>query len=216
WRPRTELMDAVSQLPRYLVCSRVTKRPIFAFASGTVRPGDALQVFAFADDYSFGILQSSAHWQWFVAKCSKLKSDFRYTPESVFNTFPWPQAPTEKQIDAIAAAGREIRRIRTEALLTIHGGLRALYRTLDLPGKNPLRDAHTRLDAAVLAAYGFSAKADLLQQLLDLNRAVAAKVGAGDTVIAPGLPPSYPDPARLLTPDCLGAKPCAEPEARLR
>jgi hypothetical protein len=54
-----------------------------------------------------------------------------------------------------------------------------------------------------------------LQQLLDLNRAVARKVpegtqraGAGDTankVISPGLPPSYPDPARLLTADCLGA-----------
>lgn len=94
-----------------------------------------------------------------------------------------------------------------EALLTIHGGLRALYRTLDLPGRNPLRDAHARLDAAVLAGYGFSAKGDLLQQLLDLNRAVAGKVGAGDTantVISPGLPPFYPDPARLVTADCLG------------
>ncbi|MDZ4251373.1 MAG: type IIL restriction-modification enzyme MmeI [Sulfuritalea sp.] len=223
FRPRPELIGKISSLPRYLVCSRVTKRPIFAFVSSTIRPGDALSCFAFADDYSFGILQSSAHWQWFIAKCSKLKSDFRYTPESVFDTFPWPQAPTEKQIDAIAAAGREIRRIRDEALQTMTGGLRALYRTLDLPGRNPLRDAHARLDATVLAAYGFSAKADLLQQLLDLNRAVAAKVpegtqraGAGDTVIAPGLPPSYPDPARLLTPDCLGANPCAELEARLR
>ncbi|MCF8150940.1 MAG: N-6 DNA methylase, partial [Sulfuritalea sp.] len=204
WRPRTELIEAVSQLPRYLVCSRVTKRPIFAFVSSTVRPGDALQVFAFADDYSFGILQSSAHWQWFVAKCSKLKSDFRYTPESVFDTFPWPQAPSEKQIDAIAAAGREIRRIRDEALLTLHGGLRALYRTLDLPGRNPLRDAHAGLDAAVLAAYGFSAKGDLLQQLLDLNHIVGEKLGAGGTATGPGLPPFYPDPARLVTSDCLG------------
>jgi hypothetical protein len=61
------------------------------------------------------------------------------------------------------------------------------------------------------AAYGFSAKADLLQQPLDLNRAVAQKVpegtqraGAGDMATTPGLPPDYPDPARLLTPDCLG------------
>jgi hypothetical protein len=203
--PRPELIGQIEKLPRYIVCSRVTKRPLFVFVSPAIRPGDALSVFAFADDYSFGILQSSAHWQWFVAKCSKLKSDFRYTPESVFDTFPWPQAPTEKQIDAIAAAGGEIRRIRAEALQTMHGGLRALYRTLDLPGKNPLRDAHARLDAAVLAAYGFSAKADLLQQLLDLNRAVAARVGAGGTATAPGLPPYYPEPARLVTPDCLGA-----------
>ncbi len=201
FRPRPELIGKIGDLPRYLVCSRVTKRPIFAFVASSIRPGDALSVFTFADDYSFGILQSSAHWQWFVAKCSKLKSDFRYTPESVFNTFPWPQAPSEKQIDAIAAAGREIRRIRAEALQTLTGGLRALYRTLDLPGKNPLRDAHAALDKAVLAAYGFSAKADLLQQLLDLNCAVA-KVGAGGT--APGIPATCPEPARLLSADCLG------------
>lgn len=87
-----------------------------------------------------------------------------------------------------------------------HAGLKevcALYRTLVLPGKNPLRDAHAKLDAVVIKAYGFSAKADLLQHLLDLNRAVAEKVGAGDTVIAPGLPPTYPDPMRRVTADCL-------------
>jgi hypothetical protein len=201
--PRPELIGQIEKLPRYIVCSRVTKRPLFVFVSPAIRPGDALSVFTFADDYSFGILQSSAHWQWFIAKCSKMKSDYRYTPESVFDTFPWPQTPSEKQIDAIVVAGREIRRIRTEALQTLTGGLRALYRTLDLPGKNPLRDAHAKLDAVVLAAYGFSAKVDLLQQLLDLNSSVAAKVGAGDTVLAPGLPPIYPDPTRLVTADCL-------------
>ena len=46
-------------------------------------PGDALSCFAFSDDYSFGILQSGIHWSWFIATCSKLKGDFRYTPESV-------------------------------------------------------------------------------------------------------------------------------------
>ena len=57
----------------------------------------------------------------------------------------------------------------------LKGGLRALYRTLELPGANPLKDAHAALDAAVLAAYGFSAKADLAQ-LLALNQQVAAKI----------------------------------------
>lgn len=32
--------------------------------------------------------------------------------------------------------------------------LRDLYRTLDVPGLNPLRDVHEELDAAVRAAYG--------------------------------------------------------------
>jgi hypothetical protein len=44
-----------------------------------------------------------------------------------------------------------------------------------LPGANPLKDAHAALDTAVLTAYGFSAKRDLLAQLLALNQQVAAK-----------------------------------------
>jgi hypothetical protein len=124
-----------------LVCSRVTKRPVFSFVCDEVRPGDALQVFCFDDDYSFGILQSNTHWQWFVAKCSKLTERFRYTPESVFDTFPWPQSPTANDIKAVGAAGREVRRVRDASLQKTKGGLRAVYRTLELPGKNPLKGA---------------------------------------------------------------------------
>lgn len=74
---------------------------------------------------------------------------------------------------------------------------------MELPGKNPLKDAHAALDAAVLKAYGFSAKKDLLQQLLARNLDVAAKIDAGEPVAAPGVPPHYPDPAKLITDDCI-------------
>ncbi|MEX0700839.1 MAG: type IIL restriction-modification enzyme MmeI, partial [Planctomycetales bacterium] len=203
WRSRRELIRAISKLDRFLVCSRVTKRPIFVFVGSSVRPGDSIQVFAFDDDYSFGILHSIAHWQWFVAKCSKLTERFRYTPESVFDTFPWPQSPTAVQVTAVAAAGREVRRVRDEALTNIKGGLRAVYRTLELPGRNPLKEAHAALDAAVLAAYGFSAKKDLLAQLLELNHAVAARIAADEPVTAPGIPPGFPHPEALVTDDCI-------------
>ncbi len=203
FRCRKELIDAVRQLPRYLACCEVTKRPIFCFVHPDIRPDHTLEAFVLADDYSFGILQSSAHWLWFVTKCSKFKSDFRYTPESVFDTFPWPQTPTAQQIAAVAAAGREVRRIRAEALTKLKGGLRALYRTLELPGANPLKDAHAALDAAVLAAYGFDPKQDLLAQLLALNLAVAGKIEAGHPVTAPGIPTGYPDASKLVTEDCI-------------
>ncbi len=205
WRPRRDFINRIERLPRFLVCSRVTKRPIFVFVNYSIRPGDALQAFAFSDDYSFGVLQSNIHWLWFVTKCSKLKSDFRYTPPSVFDTFPWPQAATVKQIDAVAAAGREVRRVRAEALRHLKGGLRALYRTLELPGANPLKDAHATLDAAVLSAYGFSAKKDLLAQLLALNQEVAAKIEKGEAVVSPGVPNNYPDAKSLVTADCIQA-----------
>lgn len=203
WRNRGELIELVRQFDRYLVCSRVTKRPIFAFVGSCIRPGDALQCFTFDDDYSFGVLQSNSHWQWFTVKCSKLAERFRYTPESVFDTFPWPQSPTVAQIDSVAEAGREVRRVRDDALTKIKGGLRAVYRTLELPGKNPLKDAHTALDATVLKAYGFSARKDLLKQLLELNQDVAARIDRGEAVTAPGVPAGYPEPQRLVTGDCI-------------
>jgi hypothetical protein len=209
WRPRKELLLTIAGLPRYLACSRVTKRPLLAFVSATVRPGDALQAFAFSDDYSFGVLQSNAHYLWFHAKCSNMKSDPRYTSESIFHTFPWPQAPTGAQVDAVAAAGRHLRRIRADAATNDGTGLRVLYRTLDLPGKNPLKDAHDALDAAVMRAYGFSAKADLLRQVLDLNIDVAARIDAGKGVMGPGVPATYSTPALLVSADCFGGPPAS-------
>ena len=78
-----------------------------------------------------------------------------------------------------------------------------LYRTLELPGANPLKDAHAALDAAVLAAYGFSPKADLLAQLLALNQTVAARIERAEPVTAPGIPPAFPNPETLVTGDCI-------------
>jgi hypothetical protein len=94
-------------------------------------------------------------------------------------------------------------RVRRESLSKIKGGLRAVNRTLELPGKNPLKDAHAALDAAVLDAYGFSAKRDLLAQLLALNREVARRIEKSENVTAPGIPPDFPTPERLITDDCI-------------
>jgi len=200
---RPEMLSVIKPLPRYLACAYVTKRPIFIFVSSRVRPSNLIQVFGFADDYSFGILQSHAHWLWFITKCGKLKSDFRYSAESVFDTFPWPQSPTARQVAAVAEAGREIRRIRAETLTKMKGGLRALYRTLELPGTNPLKEAHARLDAAVLTAYGFSPEKDLLTELLELNASVADSLARGEEATAPGLPKGVSNSAALISEDSI-------------
>ena len=85
---RAELLEQLTKVERYIACSRVTKRPLFAFVDSGIHPNDALQVFVFDDDYSFGILQSSLHADWFTARCSTMKADPRYTSESVFDTYP--------------------------------------------------------------------------------------------------------------------------------
>jgi hypothetical protein len=185
---RRELLEALSHLPRYIVCGRVTKRPIFEFVSTSIRPNDAMIAFPFADDYSFGILQSSYHWQWFVARCSTLKGDFRYTSNTVFDSFPWPQAPPATQVVAVAEAVRNLRAVRRDLRTKHKLSLRDLYRSSEQPGKHPLLDAHAALDAAVVTAYGAPAKGDALTFLLGLNAEWAARETAGKPVAGPGRP----------------------------
>lgn len=105
--------------------------------------------------------------------------------------------------NADAVAGGAVWQVRSAALPGMKGGLRALCRALELPGKNPLRDAHEALDVAVLAARGFSAKADLLTQLHDLNRDVAKTIDSGKTVTSPGVPPGYGNVRSLIFNDCI-------------
>ena len=202
-RRRGEFLKSIESKPRYIACSRHMKRPVFAFVSTAFHPDSSMSCFAFDDDYSYGILQSQPHWLWFITKCGKLTERFRYSVDNVFDTFPWPQAPTVKQIGDVAAAAQRVRLVRSAALEKMKGGLRALYRTLELPGANPLKDAHAALDDAVLAAYGFSAKKDLLAQLLALNQIVADRIGRGEPVTAPGVPKDHPDPKKLVTEDCI-------------
>jgi hypothetical protein len=216
---RPDMLARISNLKRYIACSEVTKRPIFEFVPYSIRPDHTLIVFTFDDDYSFGILQSSVHWQWFTAKGSTLTERFRYTPHSVFDTFPWPQQPTAAQVKAVAEAGRALHEYRRAAMAKNERlTLRDLYRSLETPGKNPLKELHAALDAAVLAAYGFAEphppapsprrgegeqRSDVLAQLLDLNQRVAAKLAAGEAVTAPGIPADYPHPAELVSSGCI-------------
>jgi hypothetical protein len=201
--PREELLSKLAPLTRYVACVRVTRRPIFEFVSTAIHPSDALVAFPFEDDYSFGILQSVAHWDWFNARCSTFKGDPRYTSLTVFDSFPWPQAPSLRDVQAIANAAVALRKVR-RSLTTKYGlSLRGMYRTLDAPGKNPLRDAQAALDREVRAAYGMGKKDDILTFLLNLNLSVAKLEKAGVEVIGPGLPPSVPRLKSLVTSDCI-------------
>ena len=137
-RKRGALLAAIAPRPRYVACSRVTKRRIFEFLSAAIRPDFSLTVFPFADDYSFGSLQSSLHFDWFKARCSTLESRFRYTSD----TFPWPQTPTKGQIAEVAAAAVALRALRREIMARLGYSLRALYRTLDTRRQPPPRSPH--------------------------------------------------------------------------
>lgn len=201
--PRPELIHRINALPRYIVCSRVTKRPIFEFINPKIRPNDALQVFPLSDDYSFGILQSDIHWIWFIERCSTLKRDFRYTSDTVFDSFVWPQSPTLAQMQKVAAAAVSLRALRRKVMEENNWSLRDLYRSLDMPGKNPLRDVHNTLDAAVRNAYGMKSKDNPLAFLLKLNLEMASREESGLPIVGPGLPPIVKGPTPFITTDCV-------------
>ena len=203
WRRREEMIESIKPLHRYITCARVTKRPIFEFVSSEINPNDALMVFAFDDDYSFGVISSMVHWEWFREKCSTLKGDWRYTTESVWDTFPWPQHPTTEQVLQVAEAARNLRMARKEIMVRNNLTYRELYRLLEKPGKHHLKDLHHSLDVAVLAAYGFNQHDDLLQQLLDLNDDIFEKESNGLEVQGPGIPKDSLSKNDLVSADCI-------------
>jgi len=201
--PREDMMKSIQKLERYIVCGRVTKRPIFEFVSKDIRPNDALMVFPFADDYSFGVLQSSLHWHWFINKCSTLKGDPRYTSNTVFDTFPWPQSPSIGAIRAIAKAAENLRHIRCELLKKHSLSYRELYRSLELPGKHPLKEFQAKLDDAVNEAYQIPNKINILSFLLDLNMKLVSLESSGEPVLGPGLPHFIKNTSEFISSDCI-------------
>ena len=95
-----------------------------------------------------------------------------------------------------------MRRVRERTLG--RGGLRAIYRTLDLPGQNPLRDAHNALDEAVMRAFGFRRTDDVLEARLNLNLQIDESLRLGESVDGPGLPPRLANLPELYSGDAIG------------
>lgn len=180
---RADMVVELNRLDRYIALSRVaveSRQSPYVFVSSDIRPADALQVFALNDDYSFGILHSTYHRMYFEERCSKMRVDLRYTPRTVFDTFPWPQAPTAETAGAVAEAAAALVEYQ-QAQLSEGLTLDRLYGSLRDPGRNTLRTRQEALDKAVAAAYGFTEDEDILGQLLALNLSIAAEESIGIT-----------------------------------
>lgn len=97
--------------------------------------------------YHFGVLESNIHMAWMRAVCGRLKSDYRYSANIVYNNFPWPDA-TDAQKAKIEQTAQGILDARA---LYPDSSLADLYDELTMPPE--LRKAHQKNDQAVLAAY---------------------------------------------------------------
>lgn len=137
-------------IPRH---SSQTRRYVpFGFISPDVIVNDAVQIIPNATLYDFGILISNVHMAWMRAVCGRIKSDYRYSKDVVYNNFPWP-TPTDAQkakIEQTAQAILDARALYPDASLA------DLYDETTMPPE--LRKAHQQNDKAVMVAYGFWGK----------------------------------------------------------
>ena len=110
---------------------------------------DAVQMVPNATLYDFGILQSRVHMVWMRAVCGRIKSDFRYSKDLVYNNFPWPTLSWKYQ-EVISETAQAILDARN-----VHRGssMAAMYSPMCM--HQELREAHTKNDSAVMTAYGF-------------------------------------------------------------
>jgi hypothetical protein len=98
--------------------------------------------------YHFGVLTSEMHMAWVKQVCGRLKSDFRYSKDIVYNNFPWPLSPTEKQIAAVVQAAQNVLDARAQFS---NSSLADLYDPNTMPPA--LVKAHQQLDKAVDLCY---------------------------------------------------------------
>ena len=116
--------------------------------------------------YHFGILMSEMHMAWVRYVCGRLESRFRYSKDIVYNNFPWPENPTEKQKLAIQNAVEDILETR---LKFPNSNLADLYDRTSMPLE--LLKSHQNLDKSIDLAYRpqpFVNEAKRIEYLFDL------------------------------------------------
>lgn len=124
-----------------------------------------LQIIPNATLFLFGVLQSIMHMTWTSNVCGRLKSDPSYSP-AVYNNFPFPENPTEKQIKTIEEKAQKVLDTRRDFP---NSSLADLYDPLTMPPA--LTKAHNELDKAVDLAYRpqpFTSEANRMVFLFEL------------------------------------------------
>ena len=148
----------VENMPKekYIIIPRVSSEQRRYVPIGFLTPenmsSDSVHIIPNANIYHFGILTSNVHMSWMRAVCGRLKSDYRYSKDIVYNNFPWPE-PTQEQIATIEQTAQAILDARA---LYPDCSLADLYDEVAMPPE--LRKAHQNNDRAVMQAYGFPIK----------------------------------------------------------
>ena len=201
-RPALDLYYAIAGMDRVLAIALTSKLVMPSFAPTRQVFSHACGVFAYDDDFHFGVLTSAFHWWWAVTRASTLETRIRYTPTDCFETFPQPRYSA-----AVEAAGKALDDHRRPLMIANNEGLTKTYnrvhnRAEQSAGIVRLRELHRELDVAVRDAYswqdldldhafhetsqgvrytiGPAARTEVLDRLLELNhQRYAEEVAAG-------------------------------------
>ena len=169
----------VENMPKgsYIVIPQVSSQRRRYIPMGYMDDGvlcsDKVRIMSEGQLYHFGILESNVHMAWMRTICCRLKSDYSYTINDVYNNFPWCQ-PTEEQKARIEQTAQAILDARA---LYPDSSLADLYDEVTMPPE--LRKAHQENDRAVMAAYGFSPKMTESECVAELFRMYQEMTGAG-------------------------------------
>ncbi len=160
----------------YILIPRVTSEnrqyiPM-AFFDQNYIVGDTCSVILNPNLYHFGILTSSMHMAWMRQLCGRLESRYRYSGNLVYNNYPWPLNPKEKQIKNVEEASKEVLDVRTKFSIST---LADLYDPLYMPAD--LLKAHQKLDKAVEKCYrgeAFHSDRERVEFLFNLYQQITA------------------------------------------
>jgi len=137
-----------------------------AFLSPEIIASNQLYILPNVKLFHFGILTSTMHMAWIKSVCGKLESRYRYSASIVYNNYPWPENPSEKQIKTIEEKAQQVLDVRASFPSS---SLADLYNPLTMPPA--LVKAHNELDKAVDLAYRsqpFTSDANRMEFLFEL------------------------------------------------
>ncbi len=184
----------VEKMPKgnYIVIPKVSSEKRRFIPIGFLTPetlcSDLVFMIPDASLYHFGVLTSSVHMAWMRAVCGRLKSDYRYSKDIVYNSFIWPEV-NDAQKATVTAAAQAVLDARTKYP---DSTLADLYDPLTMPPE--LSKAHTKLDALVDKLYSrpFTSDTDRVAHLFELyaEKSLVARevIGHGSFVDAASSP----------------------------
>jgi len=146
----------------------------FGFFDKNYIPLNSVYIIPNGDLFLFGVISSLIHMDWVRYVAGRLKSDYRYSKDIVYNNFPFPQDISDKQREQIETLAQAVLDARAEFP---DSSLADLYNPLTMPPK--LLKAHEALDKAVDKLYrkeGFKSDTERVAHLFELNRALTSLI----------------------------------------